>query len=196
VREGGGGGQRVEVDLLSTALSALANQASSFLNTGESPVRMGNAHPSIEPFGTYAAADGRLMICAGNDHQFRALAGTLGAPQLAEDVRFLRNSDRVENRIELRPEIESRLGLDSVAYWSGALNDAGVPAGPVNDVGGGFRLAEELGLEAVEESEGMRSPASPLGLGAAPAETRRPPPELDQHGDEIRAWLNRRDPAA
>jgi crotonobetainyl-CoA:carnitine CoA-transferase CaiB-like acyl-CoA transferase len=196
VREGGGTGQRVEVDLLSTALAALVNQASSFLNTGKSPGRMGNAHPSIEPFGTYAAADGRLMICAGNDHQFRALAETLGAPQLAADGRFLKNSDRVDNRVALRPEIESRLGLDSVAYWAGALNDAGVPAGPVNDVGGGFRLAEELGLGAVDESQGMRSPASPLGLDATPTQTRLPPPELDQHGDEIRAWLSRPDPEA
>jgi formyl-CoA transferase len=189
VREQTGEGQRVEVDLLSTALSALANQASSFLNTGRSPRRMGNAHPSIEPFGTYAAGDGQLMICAGNDSQFRSLARTLGAPQLADDERFLTNSDRVENRLDLRPEIESRLGLDSVSYWSDALNAAGVPAGPVNDIGGGFRLASELGLEAVDEFEEIRSPASPLGLDATPTQTRLPPPELDQHGEAIRAWL-------
>jgi crotonobetainyl-CoA:carnitine CoA-transferase CaiB-like acyl-CoA transferase len=189
VRERTGEGQRVEVDLLSTALSSLANQASSFLNTGASPRRMGNAHPSIEPFGTYATADGRLMICAGNDNQFRALTTTLGAPQLAADERFLTNSLRVENRLALRPEIESRLELDSVSYWSDALNEAGVPAGPVNDIGGGFGLAEQLGLDPVDEIAGMRSPASPLGLGATPTETRMPPPELDQHGDEIRAWL-------
>ena len=188
-REQTGRGQRVEVDLLSTALASLANQASSYLNTGRSPRRMGNAHPSIEPFGTYAAADGPLMICAGNDNQFRALAETLGAPQLATDGRFLSNSDRVASREALRPELESRLGLDSVAHWSEALNDAGVPAGPVNDIGGGFDLAASLGLEAVDEAGGIRSPASPIGLGATPARTHLPPPELDQHGDQIRAWL-------
>lgn len=189
VRERDRIGQRVEVNLLSTAMSALANQASSYLNTGSSPARMGNVHPSIEPFGTYAAADGPLMICAGNDHQFRQLARTLGAPQLAEDMRFAGNSDRVGNRDELRPEIESRLGLDSVSYWTESLNAAGVPAGPVNDIGGGFKMAESLGLEPVDEFDGVRGPRSPLELSATPAQTRRRPPELDEHGAELREWL-------
>jgi crotonobetainyl-CoA:carnitine CoA-transferase CaiB-like acyl-CoA transferase len=189
VRERDRVGQRVEVNLLSTALAALANQASSYLSTGRSPARMGNVHPSIEPFGTYAAADGQLMICAGNDNQFRELARTLGAPQLVTDERFSGNSNRVENRAALRPEIESRLGLDSVAYWSEALNAAGVPAGPVNDIGGGFNLAESLGLDPVDEFDGVRSPSSPIELSATPTTTRRRPPALDEHGAEIRSWL-------
>ncbi len=188
-RDRDGVGQRVEVNLLSTALSALANQASSYLNTGTSPARMGNVHPSIEPFGTYSASDGPLMICAGNDHQFHQLVRTLGAPQLAEDDRFASNSDRVENRDELRPEIESRLGLDSVAYWTGSLSEAGVPAGPVNDIGEGFKLAGSLGLGPVDEFEGVRSPRSPLELSVTPTATRRRPPELDEHGADLRTWL-------
>jgi len=192
VRERDRVGQRVEVDLLSTSLSALANQASSYLNTGSSPARMGNVHPSIEPFSTFAAADGPLMICAGNDGQFRELARTLGAPQLIEDGRFTTNSDRVKNRDALRSEIESRLGLDSVSYWADALNAAGVPAGSVNDIGAGFALAESLDLEPVDEFDGIRSPASPLGLSATPATTRRRPPALDEHGAEIRSWLRKR----
>ncbi len=182
-------GQRVEVNLLSTALASLANQASSLLNTGESPSRMGNVHPSIEPFSTYAAADGMLMICAGNDHQFHQLVRTLGAPQLAEDERFTGNSDRVRNRDQLRSELESRLGLDSVEYWTGALSTAGVPAGPVNDIGGGFALADSLGLDPVDEFDGVRSPRSPLELSATPVSTRRRAPALDQDGAAIRAWL-------
>jgi crotonobetainyl-CoA:carnitine CoA-transferase CaiB-like acyl-CoA transferase len=189
VRERDRVGQRVEVNLLSAALSALVNQASCFLNTGSSPVRMGNVHPSIEPFGTYAASDGPLMICAGNDHQFHQLARTLGAPQLVEDGRFASNSERVRNRSGLRPEIESRLGLDSVSYWTGSLNEAGVPAGPVNDIEGGFGMAESLGLEPVDDFEGVRSARSPLELSATPAATRSRPPELDEHGPELRAWL-------
>ncbi len=182
-------GQRVEVNLLSTALAALANQSSSYLNTGVSPSRMGNVHPSIEPFSTYAAADGMLMICAGNDHQFHQLVRTLGAPQLAEDERFIGNSDRVANRERLRSELESRLELDSVAYWTDALGAAGVPAGPVNDVGGGFDLAASLGLDPVDGHDGVRTPRSPLELSATPVTTRRRPPELDQDGAAIRSWL-------
>ncbi len=189
VRDSTGEGQRVEVDLLSTALAALANQSSSYLNTGDSPIRLGNVHPSIEPFATYAAADGPLMICAGNDRQFGELAVSIGAPGLAEDPRFSSNSARVEHRSELRPELESRLGLDSVEYWVRVLSEAGVPAGPVNDIGAGFRLAESLGLRPVDDFDGIRTPRSPFRLSSTPTETRTRPPELDEQGAEIRAWL-------
>ncbi|HRV60621.1 MAG TPA: CoA transferase, partial [Solirubrobacterales bacterium] len=182
-------GQRVEINLLSTAIAALANQSSAFLNTGKSPSRLGNVHPSIEPFSTYRTATGPIMICAGNDRQFRQLALTIGAPGLAEDPRFASNLDRVENREVLREELEHRLGLDSVEYWSEALGDAGVPAGPVNDIGGGFALAESLGLDPVTELDGTRTTSSPIRLSSSPPEKRIPPPALDQHGDEIRDWL-------
>lgn len=182
-------GQRVEVNLLSTALAALANQSSAFLNTGQSPGRLGNVHPSIEPFSTFATATGPIMICAGNDRQFCQLAVTIGAPDLVDDPRFDSNLDRVENREELRVELEQRLGLDSVEYWSEALNEAGVPAGAVNDVGGGFGLAEKLGLESVTEIEGGRTTASPIRLSASPPESRLPPPDLDGQGERIREWL-------
>lgn len=182
-------GQRVTVDLLSTALAALANQASSYLNTGASPSRLGNVHPSIEPFATFDTADGPIMICAGNDDQFRKLATAIGAPNLIADPRFVANSDRVANREQLRPELESRLRLDSGDYWTGVLGDAGVPAGPVNEVEGGFKLAEKLGLDPIDEFEGVRSPRSPLTLSATPAETRLRPPEVDEQGEEIRDWL-------
>mgnify|MGYP001290593158 CR=1 FL=1 len=183
-------GQRVEVNLLSTALAALANQSSAFLNTGQSPGRLGNVHPSIEPFSTYATATGPIMICAGNDRQFEQLVVTIGAPGLAADPRFTSNLDRVENREALRKELEDRLGLDSVEYWSEALNDAGVPAGPVNDIGGGFGLAGSLGLDPVTEIDGARTTSSPIRLSASPPEKRLPPPDLDEQGDEIRAWLS------
>jgi crotonobetainyl-CoA:carnitine CoA-transferase CaiB-like acyl-CoA transferase len=129
------------------------------------------------------------MICAGNDRQFRQLAITIGAPGLADDQRFGSNLDRVENRAELRVELELRLGLDSVEYWSEALNDAGVPAGAVNDIGSGFATAESLGLNPVTEIEGTRTTSSPIRLSASPAEKRFPPPDLDGQGDEIRDWL-------
>ncbi|MCB0829893.1 MAG: CoA transferase [Solirubrobacterales bacterium] len=182
-------GQRVEINLLSTAIAALANQSSAFLNTGVSPSRLGNVHPSIEPFSTFQTATGPIMICAGNDRQFHDLVVTIGAPGLAEDERFTGNLERVENREALRDELERRLKLDSVEYWSEALGDAGVPAGPVNDIGGGFALAESLGLEPVTEIAQTRTTSSPIALSASPAEKRLPPPDLDQQGDEIREWL-------
>lgn len=187
-------GQRVSVDLLSTALAALANQGSSYLNTGTSPARLGNVHPSIEPFATFDTADGPIMICAGNDDQFRELAVAIGAPILVDDPRFASNSDRVTNRDDLRVELESRLRLDSCDYWAGVLGDVGVPAGPVNDVEGGFDLAATLGLDPIDDFGGVKSARSPLNLSATPAETRLRPPEIDEQGEEIRKWLKSTDP--
>ncbi|MFM8520093.1 MAG: CaiB/BaiF CoA transferase family protein [Solirubrobacterales bacterium] len=190
-RDQTGEGGRITVDLLSSALAGLANQSSAFLSTGESPKRFGNVHPSIEPFSTFAAADGPLMICAGNDAQFRSLCEVLGLDDEAADPRYATNADRVKNRAALREAIEAALAEREVAEWAELLNGAGVPAGPVNDIGGGYRMATELGLDPVDEFDGTRTPASPIGIVDQPPETRRPPPELDQHGDEIRSWLGR-----
>jgi crotonobetainyl-CoA:carnitine CoA-transferase CaiB-like acyl-CoA transferase len=188
-RERDGAGQRIEIDLLSSALAALVNQASGFLNAGAVPQRMGNVHPSIEPFATYAAADGPLMICAGNDRQFQALARELGSEELGSDPRFAANADRVAHRDAVRALIEDRLAAEPVATWVKRLRAAGVPAGPVNDVSAAFDFAASLGLEPAGEHSGVRTVNSPLGLRATPPATLRPPPELDQHGAEIRAWL-------
>ena len=190
-RDRTGEGQRVEIDLLSSALAALVNQASGYLNAGAVPARLGNVHPSIEPFATYATADGPLMICAGNDGQFAALANALGEPGWVTDQRFATNASRVANRDALRGLIERRLGAGPVSDWVERLRAAGVPAGPVNDVAGAFELAFSLGLEPVDEHAGVRTVASPLGLRGTPATTRRRPPALNEHGDEIRAWLRR-----
>jgi crotonobetainyl-CoA:carnitine CoA-transferase CaiB-like acyl-CoA transferase len=184
-----GEGQRIEVTLLGSALAALVNQASGYLNAGALPERLGNVHPSIEPFATYAAADGPLMICAGNDHQFAALAGAIGAPELAADERFASNRSRVADRDALRARIEERLADAPVSDWAARLREAGVPAGPVNDLAAAFALAGELGIEAVDERDGARTVASPIGLERTPPQTRRRPPRLDEHGEEIRRWL-------
>jgi crotonobetainyl-CoA:carnitine CoA-transferase CaiB-like acyl-CoA transferase len=188
-RERSGEGQRIEIDLLSSALAALANQASGYLNAGVVPGRLGNVHPSIEPFATYATADAPLMICAGNDRQFAALARAIGLPELAADERFADNAARVANRDALREAIEGTLSAAPAAQWTARLREAGLPAGPVNDVAAAFELATLLGLDPVDDHDGVRTVASPLGLQGTPARTRRRPPGLDEHGDEIRAWL-------
>jgi crotonobetainyl-CoA:carnitine CoA-transferase CaiB-like acyl-CoA transferase len=185
-----GEGQRIEIDLLSSALAALVNQASGYLNAGVVPERLGNVHPSIEPFATYAAADGPIMICAGNDRHFAALATAIGEPDLAADERFATNPSRVQHRAALRALVERRLAAGPVADWVERLRAAGVPAGPVNDVGAAFELAASLGLAPVDDHDGLRTVASPLGLRGTPTTTRRRPPRLDEHGTEIRRWLS------
>ncbi|HEX6761316.1 MAG TPA: CoA transferase [Gaiellaceae bacterium] len=182
-----GRGQRVSIDLLHANLAMLANQSTGWLGGGVVPARLGNVHPSIEPFATYRAGDGELMICAGNDGQFARLAATLGAPGLAADDRFRTNAARVAHRDELRALLERRLATRPRAAWRDDLSAAGVPAGPVQALDEAFSLAGLLGLDVVDETGGVRTVAFPAHLSRTPASTRRRPPELDEHGDELRA---------
>ena len=181
-----GRGQRVTIDLLHANLAMLANQSTGWLASGEVPERLGNVHPSIEPFATYRAGDGDLMIGAGNDAQFCRLVVALGAPELADDGRFRTNEDRVANRDDVRAELEARLRTRTRAEWREALLAAGVPAGPVQDIGEAFSLADRLGLDTVDETDGVRTVTFPAHLSETPATVRRRPPDLDEHGDELR----------
>ncbi len=188
-RGNAGTGQLVEVSLMDTGLAALLGLASSFLNTGEVPHRSGNRHPSIAPYETFAAADGDLAIAGGNDAIFGRLCAELGRPELARDPRFTTNAARVEHRDALAAELEAALAPRPAAEWAERLNAAGVPAGPVNDVGEAFALAEALGIEPVLELDGVRTTRSPLRLGATPTRGLRRPPRLGEHDAELRAWL-------
>jgi crotonobetainyl-CoA:carnitine CoA-transferase CaiB-like acyl-CoA transferase len=183
-----GRGQRVSIDLLHANLAMLANQSAGWLASGESPGRLGNTHPSIEPFATYRAADGELMILAGNDGQFARLAAAIG---LEPDERFATNESRVRNRDAVRAAIEERLAARKRDEWREALTAVGVPAGPVQTIGEAFSLADRLGLETVVETDGVRTVSFPAQLSETPAVAARRPPELDEHGDEIRSSLRR-----
>jgi crotonobetainyl-CoA:carnitine CoA-transferase CaiB-like acyl-CoA transferase len=181
-----GRGQRVTIDLLHANLAMLANQSAGWLASGEVPGRLGNVHPSIEPFATYRTGDGDLLIGAGNDAQFRRLVEAIGAPELAADPRFATNTDRVANRDALRPLLESALAPRSAREWRDVLAAAGVSAGPVQTIDEAFSLAASLGLDVVDETEGVRTVRFPALLSETPATVRRRPPDLDEHGGEIR----------
>jgi crotonobetainyl-CoA:carnitine CoA-transferase CaiB-like acyl-CoA transferase len=190
-RDRTGQGQKVEVSLLASLLAALVNQASAYTAGGVVPHRMGNAHPSISPYELYNAGDGQLVIAVGNDRQFRALCETIDRSDLPDDARFATNTDRVANRDTLREELERSLRDSPAAVWSEALTDARVPAGLVNDVGGAFRLARELGLEPVVEIPNGDGPPTPLTrnpitLSRTPASYRSAPPALGEPG--AAAW--------
>jgi len=132
------------------------------------------------------------MICAGNDRQFRSLAEAIAAPELADDARFLTNDLRVANRDELRPLLERPLEQRRRAEWAERLASAGVPAGAVQTTPEAFAYADKLGLEVVDELDGVRTVAFPARLSATPTTTRRAPPALDEDGTAIRAWLRAR----
>jgi crotonobetainyl-CoA:carnitine CoA-transferase CaiB-like acyl-CoA transferase len=193
-RDRTGEGQLVEVNLLSSALTGLVNHSSAYVAGGVVPFRMGNAHPSVFPYEPLPTADDDIIIAAANDRQFRALCGVLGIPEVADDPRFARNVDRTANREELRPLLVERLAQRGAVEWFEALVAVGVPCGPIQTIDGGFAMAERFGLDpVVEAGEGDRAMPTtrhPIRFSATPAGYRLPPPELDEHGDELRKWLS------
>ena len=192
-RDATGEGQHVEVNLLSSALTGLVNHSSAWVAGGVVPYRMGNAHPSVFPYEPLPTADDDLIVAAANDRQFRGLCGVLGIPEIADDPRFARNRDRTANREELRPILEERLATKGATEWFELLVDVGVPCGPINTIDGGFAMAERLGLDpVVEVGEGERAMPTtrhPVRFSRTPAVYELPPPQLDEHGAELRKWL-------
>ena len=175
-RDATGEGQRVEVNLLSSLLSALVNQASGYVAGGVVPSIMGNAHPSIAPYEVYATADRPMVIAVGNDGQFSALAAALGDPGLARDPDFATNPARVAHRTKLNARMEELLASAGADDWQRRLTEVGVPCGPINDVAQAMALATELGLAPIVEVDGTPTVAHPIRLSASPATYRHGPP--------------------
>ncbi|MEV0620081.1 CoA transferase [Nonomuraea sp. NPDC050404] len=192
-REATGRGQHVEVNLLSSALTGLVNHSSAYVAGGVVPYRMGNAHPSVFPYEPLPTADNDLIVTAANDAQFRKLCEVLGIPEIADDPRYARNAGRTAHRDELRPILVERLALRGAVEWFDLLVEAGVPSGPINTIDGGFEMAERFGLEpVVEVGEGERAvptTRNPIRFSETPVGYTLPPPELDEHGTELRKWL-------
>ncbi|MCM3844773.1 CoA transferase [Pseudonocardia sp. DR1-2] len=193
-RDRTGAGQHVEVNLLSSALTGLVNHSSAWVAGGTVPYRMGNAHPSVFPYEPMPTADDDLIVAAGNDAQFRKLCGVLEVPGLADDPRFARNADRTVNREELRPLLVERLVTRGAVEWFELLTAAGVPAGPIQTIDGGFAMAERFGLDPVvtvgEGDRAVPTTRHPVRFSATPAVYRLPPPRLDEHGADLRKWLD------
>jgi crotonobetainyl-CoA:carnitine CoA-transferase CaiB-like acyl-CoA transferase len=192
-REATGQGQHVEVNLLSSALSGLVNHSSAYVAGGVVPYRMGNAHPSVFPYEPLPTADREMIVAAANDRQFRKLCDVLGIPEVADDPRFARNRDRTANRAQLKPILVERLATRGADEWFDLLVDAGVPCGPINTIDGGFAAADQFALDpVVEVGEGERAvpmARHPITFSRTPAQYTLPPPELDEHGAELRKWL-------
>ncbi len=185
-----GRGQHVQVELLSSLLSGLVNQAAGYLTTGVSPGRMGNAHPSVVPYQTVRCADGPLAVACGNDGQFARLVSVLGLPELASDPRFVHNGDRVNHRTELIPALEKRTVAFSAGDLEELLTAAGVPAGLVGDVGSAIDRAEACGLSPLVEVGDGRQVRHPVRYSASEVAEAVAPPAVGEHDDLLQAWLD------
>ncbi|MFF2347041.1 CaiB/BaiF CoA transferase family protein [Pseudarthrobacter sp. NPDC058119] len=192
-RSQSGRGQRIEVNLMSSALSGMVNQTGGFLLSGNVPTRMGNEHPSIYPYEPLPTADGDIVLAIGNDRQFTTLCTVLGQPALATDPRFATPPDRSHNRAELRPILVDLLAGKTAAEWFDVFTGAKLPCAPINDVRGGIDFAQRLGLEPVVEvgagEESIPGVRNPITFSATPASYDLVPPGIDADRDDIVQWL-------
>ena len=191
-RQQSGEGQYIDIALLDVQVASLANQAMNYLVSGIPPRRLGNAHPNIVPYQTFPTADGEMIVAVGNDGQFAKLCAVAGHTEWAADPRFASNGERVRHRRELIPLLCTATVTRSTASWVDALEAAGVPCGPINDLAAVFADPQvrhrKMSMTLPHPEAGaVPSVASPLRLSATPVEYTRPPPLLGQHTDEVLA---------
>lgn len=185
-----GEGQHLDIGLLDVQVSMLANMASNYLASGETPQRWGNAHPNVVPYQVFQVADGWVIVACGNDGQFGKLVQAGGRPELAADARFATNASRVRNRDTLVELLVPMMKRMPKAQWIASLASAGVPCGPINDIAEVFEdpqvKARGMCVELPHPKAGhVRVTASALRLSATPVEYRRSPPNLGEHTDEV-----------
>ncbi len=178
-RELTGQGQHLQVTLLGALLSSLVNQSSAYAGAGVVAELMGNAHPSIAPYEVFSCSDRPMILAVGNDGQFRRLVEVLGDAGLALDPRFATNTARVSHRQELKQTLETHLSTKPADEWQRLLTAAGVPCGPINDIGKAFTLATDLGLDPLVEIDGAQQVANPVTYTRTPATYRSAPPAVD-----------------
>jgi len=188
-REKSGEGAFIDMSLFDTQLAVLANQSMNFLVSGRSPRRMGNAHPNLVPYQTFAVADGEVVIAVGSDAQFRALCGVLGLEESGTAAWAATNAVRVVNRAQVVDLLQPAL----LRWRRDALLDAllavGVPAGPINTVAEAFAEAQSVARQMVYRAtscDGEPVPAvrSPLIMTGLPEPSTRAAPRLGQHQQE------------
>jgi glutaryl-CoA transferase len=189
-RNASGEGQYIDLALLDTVVSMMANQGQNYFVGGNVPTRSGAEHPNLAPYRTFATSDGYAIVAVGNDGQFRKLCGVLGLEALADDTRFAKNSDRVRNRRPLAELIEAKTRTWTMTALVDALSRVDVPSGPINTLDQVFddpqvkhrelmmKLPHPLGVD-------VATIRNPLHLSATPARYEQAPPMLGQHTEEV-----------
>jgi CoA:oxalate CoA-transferase len=174
----------VDVSMLDCQVAVLENAIARFMASGVAPGPLGAHHPSIAPFGAFEAADGWLVVAAGNDRLFQRLCDLLDRSELVEDRRFSSNRARTDNRAELQHEIEAALVTAPVAEWLSRLEEADVPCAPINDVAQVLADPQVRARNMLVEVDDPRLPdfavaGNPIKLSAFPDPTTRGPvPDL------------------
>jgi formyl-CoA transferase/CoA:oxalate CoA-transferase len=189
-RERSGRGQLVDIGMLDATAALLTYQAAINFATGSPPERMGNRHPTIVPYETFAVADGDIVIAVGNDQQWCRFCNAIGASALASDVRFATNRLRVQNYGTLRPILSAQLARRTRDEWLREFKTAGVPSGAVRDVSEVLSDPQIAAREMVASVEhaalgAVQVLGVPIKLSRNPGSVRRAPPTLGQHTTQV-----------
>jgi len=189
-RQATGRGQRVDVSLLESALAWLVNVGQNYLVSGQPPKRYGNAHPNVVPYQVFEAADKPLALGVGNDRQFRSFCAIAGVPELGEDERFRTNSARLTHREALIPLVAGLIAKRPADEWLRELNDAGVPAGPINTVPQALADPQVAALGLLHTlphptAESIQVIGPPMRLSETPVAPRFAPPRHGEHTDAV-----------
>ncbi len=189
-RERTGEGQHIDAALLDVQVAMLANMATNYLVSGKPPRRWGNAHPNLVPYQAFKASDMWIILAVGNDDQFRRFCEVASRPELAQEARFARVSDRIRNREALVPILESLIASRTGQQWIDGLEAAGVPCGPINDLAQVFDnpQVKARGMrQSIERADSgpVELLTNPIRYSATPTSLRRPPPRLGEHTEEV-----------
>ena len=174
-------GQHIDMSLLDTAVSVMANQALNYLATGIPPKRTGNYHPNLSPYQVFECSDGHIIIATGNDAQYKRLCYLLEVPEMARAVEYLKNSDRVRNRKEMIGKLNSQTVKLSKAYLLEACEGKGIPAGPINSMDEVFSDPQVLHRNMQIELDGIPSVRSPFKFSEAELKLDQPSPKLGKN---------------
>jgi crotonobetainyl-CoA:carnitine CoA-transferase CaiB-like acyl-CoA transferase len=188
-REKTGVGQHVDISLLDSQVSVLANQAQNFLVGGKVPQRLGNGHPNIVPYQTFKTADGHINMAVGSDRQYAEFCKIIGAPELAGKP-YDTNRGRVENRASLIPSIAPALEKCTTQEWVQAFEAAAVPCGPINTIDQVFdnpQIKARGLVEYVKRDDGLKVPTvkNPIVFSETPTHSKSAPPTLGQHTTQV-----------
>ena len=189
-------GQHIDIALLDVQVATLANQGMNYLATATNPQRLGNGHPNIVPYQTFATQDGSIILAVGNDSQFVKFCQVAQCANIADDSRFATNEQRVNNRDELIPILARKLASHTSQWWIEQLESVSVPCGPVNTLEQVFnhpqiKYREMVKQVANKQGELIDTVASPINLSATPLQYNSASPDLGQHSHQILTkWLN------
>ncbi|TPN78401.1 CoA transferase [Mesorhizobium sp. CU2] len=191
-----GEGQHIDMALFDSQISALANQNLNYLVSGKSPVQMGNAHMNIAPYEVLPVKNGHIILAVGNDGQFAKFCAVVGLTDLPANPDFATNPARVANRAKLRETIVATLAAFDRDPLLAKLEEAGVPASPINTIGQMFAdpqtIARGMRLD-LDDGHGNLLPSvrAPMVMSGTPLVYERASPRLGEHTDEILAELER-----